>query len=358
MIICVDLSREVKELMDSFLARGEYRDYAELLESALMNLNVLRSHLAKEKSLVIDIPAAGESTRRRLTRMVPSSSTGQFRTPELFKVRGGDTLPVLAPSPPKVEDAPQRYRPQQWLFGQYNKLLPVKATCRAIRSLLETSPEGVELTTAIAYITDAAVRLRQMLAGMDADRGSGKGEMLAAGFPTAEEKARLRFANQFVGSPTRAGGAVSGFPSELKLIGVVVNGKKTLTISLTQAGWDFTVLENPILDRSEPAGRLSEEESSFLLRHINTEVPAERAAYLTVLRAITNGSDTPDDLDKALREIVGDTSEITDSHLATQRAGAVARMFDLGLIGREKSGLFVRYFVKDMGTEFLESMSE
>lgn len=354
MIVCVDMSRQTKELMDSFVGRGDYKDYAELIESALMNLSVLRSHMNVEKSLVLDRPGRVEKKPRPAKSPV-SAVHDSVLTPDLFQVHGETTPPVLAAIEGHAEPLGKRYRPQEWLFGQYNKLLPVKATCRAIRSLLETSPDGVDLSVATAKITDAAVTLRQMLVRMDVERGSGKGESLAAGFPSAEEKARLRFANQFIGSFTRAG-SISGFPSDLKLIGLVNGGRKG-AICLTQAGWDFTSIENPILDHNEATGRLSDEEASFLLRHINTHVPSEYAAFLTILRAITNGSASPDDLDASLREFVGDETAITESHLATQRAGAVARMFDLGLIGREKSGLFVRYFVKDLGNELLESTS-
>lgn len=355
MIICVEMSRETKTLMDSFVGHGDYKDYAELIASALMNLSVLRSHMTQDKALILDGPRQLENKPKPSPKPPSGPEAGPVLTPDLFQIHGGHAPSMLAALPPGSDAADRRYLPQEWLFGQYNKLLPVKATCRAIRSLLEDSPEGVDLAVATAKITDAAVTLRQMLVRMDAERRSGKGESLAAGFPSAEEKARLRFANQFVGSSTRAG-AVSGFPADLKLIGIVNEGRKAF-ISLTQAGWDFTNIENPILDHNEATGRLAKEEATFLLRHINAYVPSERAAYVTILRAVTNGSATPDDLDIALREFVGGETEITDSHLATQRAGAVARMIDLGLIGREKSGLFVRYFVKDLGNELLESAS-
>jgi hypothetical protein len=360
MIVCVNVSRNTKELMDSFVERGDYNGYAELIESAVTNMSVLRTHMAEDKAILIDsserteLPKpnaiAGSSAPATITVSIDS-----VLTPEIFRLHQDTGSPVFAEI--TIPDLPQRgYLPQDWFFGQHNKLLPVKATCRAIRAMLATSPDGVDLGTATNQITNAAVILRQMLVTMDSARGSGKGDSLAAGFPTKEEKARLRFASQFVGTASRVG-SLSGLPADLKLIGVVGHGRK-VSISLTQAGWDFTEIENPILDHNQATCRLTDEESAFLLRHIDAYVPSERSAFRMILHAITVGSDTPDALDRALREFVGNATEIKDSHLATQRAGAVARMFDLGLIGRAKTGLFVRYYLKDAGSEFLETASE
>jgi hypothetical protein len=356
MIICIDTNRETKELMDSFVERGDYRDYAEVIESAVKNLNVLRSHMATEKAVVLEGTPSDRKPKAPPTKTVAAGvQLTSVGTPDIFQLHTTSEPHSLA-ALPAVNAFAVRYLPPQWLFGQYNKLLPVKATCRAFRTLLESAPDGVDITEATDKITDAAVALRQMLLRMDVERASAKGESLAAGFPGAEVKARLRFANQFVGAATRAG-SVSGFPADLKLLGVVSGGRKVL-ISLTREGWDFTSIENPILDHNDPSGRLSEEEATFLVQHIAAHVPAEKAAFLTVLAAIANGYSTPDELDAALREFVGSETEITTSHLATQRAGAVARLFDLNLIGREKNGLFVRYYLKDQGNEFLERERE
>jgi hypothetical protein len=181
-------------------------------------------------------------------------------------------------------------------------------------------------------------------------------DAFSAAFPsTAIEgggESRLRFGNQFVGNIRQE--QLAGFPAALRL--VAIDTAKEPRLSLTKAGADFALLENPVLDArgTPPASKLSQQEIAFLLAHILSSVPEETSAYAAILDAIQSGANTPDAVDKCLRErfsLLTDQA-ITKTFLTTQRTGAISRLVDLGLLAREKEGLRVTYIITQPGKDF------
>jgi hypothetical protein len=182
-------------------------------------------------------------------------------------------------------------------------------------------------------------------------------ESLSTAFPSAAtdiNKSRLRFSNQFVGALNKRG-QLRGFPIDLKLVNY--RNPKDPKLLLTDAGWAFAGLTNPILDRPTDTGeKLSEEERAFLIQHIRDNVPVEDFAIRAVLAALQAGARNPDDLDSALGQHIPERSEepFSAAFLSTQRAGAISRMTDLGLVVRERQGLRVLYVVSGSGKKYLE----
>jgi hypothetical protein len=189
------------------------------------------------------------------------------------------------------------------------------------------------------------------------DRAQARREdAFSAAFPSSTieggGESRLRFGNQFVASMRRD--QLSGFPAALKL--AAIDTAKDPRLSLTKAGADFALLQNPILDTAwTPATRrLTLEEIEFLLAHIIRSVPEETSAYFAILDAIQSGANNPDAVDKYLRQRFDLPTEqaITKTFLTTQRTGAISRLADLGLIAREKEGLRVTYLLTEVGRSF------
>ena len=185
-------------------------------------------------------------------------------------------------------------------------------------------------------------------------------ESLSTAFPSAAtdiNKSRLRFSNQFVGALNKRG-QLRGFPIDRKLVNY--RNPKDPKLLLTDAGWAFAALANPILDRAADIGeKLSEEERAFLIQHIRDNVPVEDFAIRAVLAALDAGARNPDDLDNALGKYMPERSNEPFSHafLSTQRAGAISRMTDLGLVVREREGLRVTYVASDFGKNYAECVS-
>jgi hypothetical protein len=246
--------------------------------------------------------------------------------------------------------------PAQWLFGQFNKFLAPKATCRALLNLLLENPAGIPIAEASNKISYAACHLGDHLQRLDHRLQSRREDAFSAAFPSSAieggGESRLRFGNQFVANIRQ--NQLGGFPAALRL--VAMEAGKEPRLSLTQAGADFALLENPVLDArgAPPTRKLSQAEVEFLLNHITHTVPEETSAYVAILDAVQSGANTPDTVDKYLRQHFKLPTEqaITKTFLTTQRTGAISRLADLGLIAREKQGLRVTYIVTKPGAQF------
>jgi hypothetical protein len=243
----------------------------------------------------------------------------------------------------------------RWIFGQYNKLLPAKASCRALAQMLKTTPDGLDLSKTAWRIAEEAWALGDVLAAWDIFYGFLRDDTLATAFPTTSD-GRRRYANQFVGSVNREG-QISGLLFDLKLINFAKGDRRR--ILLTEPGWKFALMHSAVLDDADdkPARKFTEQETQFLLAHISRNVPAENFAYRSILEAISGGADNPDKIDAALlKHSSRDTQQrLSKSFLSTQRSGAISRMVDLGLIARAREGVKVSYLITlSVGAEFLK----
>src|ERR1043165_1562078 len=125
---------------------------------------------------------------------------------------------------------------------------------------------------------------------------------LASAFPTSGDnsgKARSRYAKHFVAGVNKQG-QVSGALIDFKLINYKPGKKPRLL--LTEVGWEFALLPNPVLDEGcGPEGvKFSPAEVKLLLNHITINVRAEDFAYRTILRAIADGANTPELLEPGM----------------------------------------------------------
>lgn len=386
MIICFDCSAETKQKIDSLLEKDRYRDYSELISIAISNLWLLDKEMEGNGGLVIDKnqltstntgtsieqlqPVASKTSDTRKKEVVGSSQrvakpSGNAlggrapNIPDLFTQNGLKELsvPTLDISQENLE-SPDTFTLDRWLFGQYNKLLPVKANCRILARLIAEQPEGVLLDETAARIAETAALLGDYLADHDLQHQVARDEALATAFPRSgpeAEKSRARYANQFVGSIDTQG-RLSGLLYDYRLAAFAPESPQHLF--LTEPGMLLARLSNPVLDKNqaEPTQKFFEEEIAFLLEHISSYVPVENFAFHTLLSAIKSGANTPDKLQEALKPLVPTNSHrsLSPSFLTSQRSGALSRMADLGLIIRVRKGVRVSYIVTDRGQHFLK----
>ncbi len=248
----------------------------------------------------------------------------------------------------------------RWIFGQHNKILPVKASCRALAALCRDA-RGIPLKAA-ADIAAQAAKLGDYLRQTDTSHLVSRDDALALAFPSTEseagDKARLRFANQFVASANKQG-QLSGLPVDLKLVNYI--SAKEGRLSLTGAGWQFAAMPNPILDRSagDMVAKFSDEEIEFLVGHIRDNVPVEDCAYRTVIRALNGGANTPEKLDDYLAQFVPARVDkpFTRAFLTTQRSGVISRMSDLGMLRRSREGIKVTYVTTERAAQYFSTNS-
>lgn len=383
LIVCFECASRTKTLLDSLVESEQYKDYSEAIASALENLVVIQNELSGKGALIIEstnesvtlrsqLKSGKTSKESKVVQRTKGANTKKYleseahpqniptQVPAIFLLDDiGKPLSSPANPPGGVWAMGQNVPLERWIFGQYNRLLPVKASCRALAHLLDGKPDGVSLDEAASRISEEAITLGRFLAHRDKQNGTKRDEALSTAFPSPDreiEKSRLRYANQFVASISKQG-KVSGLLMDLKLINHI--GTKNPRLKLTEAGWDFTKLRNPVFDGDTPGTtqKFTAEERSYLLNHISSSVPAEDFAYRTIIEAVDDGAQTPDKLDAALREHVSRDAgrSLTKSFLASQRSGAVSRMADLELMTRERDGVKVFYVVTDLGRQYTQN---
>jgi len=378
MVICFDATLEAKRALDALLETGQFRDTSEVVSVALTNYEVLQRSVSSGGPSVAAEAAEARSENSRPGAYQASapcvSKTAQSRPQisELFYLNSTTADGVkLANVPAATEGSATILPPPQWLFGQYNKFFPVKASCRALLNLMRARPGAVALDEAVEAISQAAWQLGDYLYTSDQRAGRSREVVFAAAFPTTASNgavSRIRFANQFVGNlrqPKQAEGQpketkFTGFPAALRFM--VCNGGKSPSLQLTTAGAEFALLRNPILDSTQEQAdrKFSEAEIAFLLAHIKGFVPEETSAYYAILDAIQSGANTPDAVDAYLRHRFNLPTEqtITKTFLTTQRTGAISRLADLDLIAREKQGLRVTYLLTSKGSDLRSCLTQ
>ena len=382
MIICFECNGDTKGKIDALLRQGGYESVSELVTVAVNNMALIHKEFAQKGLFSLDEKVLGVSPESQPdtgaggasvaaaplsggTELRPATVKGKqppaktldetvpARVPELFTLDGQLERPErLANVPEDASTVDHVITLDRWLFGQFNKILPVKVNCRALARMLQNKPDGVPLKKG-AEIAEEAARLGAYLRKLDEECGRGRDDAFATAFPETGpdgQKGRVRYANHFVGSENKAG-KVSGMLVGLNLAAPVRD--KETRLLLTEAGWEFATLRNPILDGGKEA-KLSVEEASFLLAHIARAAPQEAFAYRAILKAVVAGSNTPDKLDTLLSEHApkDNGKTLSKEFYASQRAGAVSRMCDLGLLTRRREGIRVCYVPSIEGVRF------
>ena len=253
------------------------------------------------------------------------------------------------------------------LSGYINRLFPIKFALRVLASLtistyydLEDNYDEddiIELQELREKCYSAAKYAKNQLKMLDLKIEAGSTTDVRVGFPEETEKAKERFVAQFIGSKRKHN--VSGALFDLGftyLAGFSLGPIKhtSSNVLFSKIGWDFMMLENPLLDTKEgwnnyykTGVRFSEKEIQYLLLHFEKNIPAEWKLMTDIANIINDGNNRPKLLEEKLVKIYD-----WDKTKASQmRNGALSRMEELCLIGREKSGREVTYHLTDFCKE-------
>lgn len=245
---------------------------------------------------------------------------------------------------------------KDWLWGQINKILPIKFVARLLANELSGGGEPPLLEEFGKSAAAAARAFGLDLKRVDEREGHGWGERLSTAFPISDkvDRALGRFGSQFVGY-VRGDGGMSGALLELKL-GNVIGHDKDIRIGLTPAGLKFAEIRNPVLDERDYSRPLSEEETDFYLDHIARRVPWEAAAFRVILRIIGDGITGREEVNREISKRLA--VKWSAAQVNTERAGTMARMFQLELVGRERDGIRVEYKVTERGMRWLRGATK
>jgi hypothetical protein len=349
MVICFNASKEAHEALARLQATGRYTDVSAVISTAICNLEVLDTAMRATGGSVVD-PAV-------ITAPAPVVTSDRGgRGPELLKqpalpFETDRFLAASTPTSPSTELLP----PKQWPWGQFNKIFPVKVSCRATLNLLLQNP-SIKISDAATAVTRSAAELGRLLRNADEASHRRRDEAFAAALPSdsdPEDKSFIRFAEQFVYG--MGSFAATSYPLMLRLVDCTSGN-----VRLTSAGIRFAELTNPLLDGNplQSADKFSDEELAFLHEHIRSAVPAERSALVTVLTAVKQGAVNPEAVDAFLRQFFpAQTADLSAPFLATQRTGAISRAVELKLLRRDRHGVRVSYLLEPAAELFFQPPS-
>src|SRR5262245_31509641 len=242
MVICFKCSSDTKSKLDYLLQSGAFLDYSDIICAAVENLAVLHDEVQSKGSVIVgaDHQAKDTTNESKQTKVVYRDSRQSLKAtepigaidsvPAVFKLSRApsEPPPQFAPLPSDVFFAGQPVPVDRWIFGQHSKLLPAKASCRALACFYPPPAGGFEIDKIAARIAQGAEALGEYLAAKDRLQGMTRDDAWAVGFPSGQDKAdrsRLRYANQFVGTIGKQG-TLTGLLIDLKLVNLTQDATK------------------------------------------------------------------------------------------------------------------------------------
>lgn len=336
----IDIPNEKLKRISQLISEGRYDNISQFTLTAVENQLLLE-----------------ESSEERLDRVIATPLTQERKLNNIVKVRHEELLSTkFTPSNIQTVSPPTLDRiPNDVLWGQYNRIFPVKITMRVLANLL-SEKKLIDLALLHSQAISAAREIGIMLKKKDEEQGRKYGNMLSAALPTGKSvlKAENRFMNHFVGYLTRAG-RIEGAPGALKLLNIFDDPRGVSKVGITKEGLLFASLENPVMDRKQFGATLGENERDFYLRHIKENLEREKEAMFLVMKGIKEGVSSPSELNSKIGVFSRGWSEAMTN---TIRAGIASRLVELGLIDRQRDGIRVKYVLTDFGTTALASFEK
>lgn len=238
----------------------------------------------------------------------------------------------------------------KFLSGQYNRLFPLKIVMRVAANLLLNS-EGFKIigdgegdegySSTPLFLEDlriesakVATYAKKRMEWLDSSNGTDYGTWFSVALTDGSKKQDERFMSQFVGSVRTPG---QGLPFELGFLAY-----DDEEVKITELGLAFTLIENPIIDKTEDwkgISTLSGMEVAAIIRALQRNVPSEYKLMKELIGMVGDGINTP----KAIEEYLQKNYNKSETEASLQRTGIFARMQELGIIERVKEGRTVHY---------------
>lgn len=363
MLITLRITSQLKEKVDLLVQSGHYPDFNVAAVVALENLVTTEQEHASLELSGAAAPAVAMATESP-TSIPPSAiSVPALREVSCFLWQGTPekVLALVHDYPADRFSRGDLVPVERWLFGQQNRVFPLKVNARLLLAQLAAFKVAPSLDLVADELSEQASRVTDALHRIDEQRGHKKEDLLTTGMPESDsDKSKQRYANQFIAMENSAG-ELSGMLIDWKLATVERRKGKTF-IYPTPACPIFADLVNPLLDASSPPAviaKFSEEELTWLLSHLREHVHIESYAFATLLKGIASGANEPTSLDRHLREsgALANNKKTTDEFVSTQRAGAVSRMADLDLIRRVRNGVRITYAATARGESWLKTIN-
>lgn len=337
----INIEQAQLRTIDGLVRKGCYENIEQFLEVAIRNQIIYEAHAA-ETGL-----AAFQGEHREAIQEKHSTLDAIRVKSKKWRAAKLDTRPtwrhVETPITPFPDVAPAT-RP---LWGQLYRFLPLKLVVRLVAQA--ESKQALQMKAVSHEVVAEAMDLADQLRQMEATK---TGIAYATGFPNSKHDARKsadRFISQYVGR-VRSDGRLDGFLSAMGFASLK-QVKKERHIGLTAAGIRFASLPNSVLDDGAVPPLLSKEEVSFLVQYIAQQMPGERDQLREIIKLISEGTNTPRELDNALGDfykIRYSDEKWTDAKVSVTRAGAISRLAEMQLVRVTRDGRRVAYRLEEV----------
>lgn len=326
----IDIPSEQIEKIKNLVDEGRYKNIPEFTQVSIDN----QIYLEYSNLEIFDIT---QESYHKKTENLEIKINDYLKLNDLQQFKKKSTSHLISPA----------NMSESCLWGQYNRIFPIKLTLRILANIINSNGSNVNLDYFKEEASNAARELGLQLKYMDEIYKRNRDVRLSTGLPIGEDKnkALSRFKMHFVGYLTKNNN-VEGAPGSLGFVNIFKGENGKVEIGITEAGLDFSILKNPILDGEYPKTSLFDEERKYYINHIFQNVKGEAKAMKLILESIKNGFDTPNSLNEIVRRLNDNWS---DDMTNTMKVGLISRLFDLQLITKKKDGLKVRYFLTPMG---------
>lgn len=342
----VDISQKHAQKIQNLVGKGDYEGMAQFIAVAIENQLYLEesglSMFAKNEKDIDNTPAKEDN------------NTQSEKATVSLKLTAFQANPQVVPAPSYMQlvlGQNERNEELFWLWGQINKILPVKIGVRTLFRELGTD-KMIPLDEFADVAVEEAARIGEQLRSHEDQLRKLRGERNSAGLPKFDdEKSQTRYRAQFL-AYGRKDGLLDGAMALLRFVNIDTKSGKHL-IGITQAGVEFAKIPNPVLDEDNLDTSLNRKEVEFYLAHVKSHVKGEFAGIKWILSKIKQGINEREPLNHELKKEFAELWGASDAVINTQRAGMMARMFELGLLEKEKRGIYVTYHNSDFGKSFL-----
>jgi hypothetical protein len=330
----VDLMPELAKKVSDLINQGRYESVTQFANVAFQNQLLLEENPQETLDGLIETPISKQKTSENRTSISCLLSNSNIES----------TRTLSPPDDAKI--------PNDCLWGQYNRIFPIKITLRVLTNILKNN-ETVELSLLQTQAVEAARAVGLLLKKEDKKARRKYGDMLSSALPTGRniEKTEKRFINHFVGYYTRAG-RIEGAPGALKFLNIIEDEEKEQIVGITEIGLRFAALPNPVLDEENFGKTLNRDESLFYIKNVFQNLPREKELNISILKAVNEGKSSPSKLNEEIAPLSRGWSQ---AMVSTIRAGAISRLNELGLLSRSRRGVEVNYSLTQFGNDVLST---
>lgn len=250
-----------------------------------------------------------------------------------------------------------------WMWGQYNRIFPFKLALRCLSIKLKSN-EWIDLDEFKEETAEIAQQFSEIIKKYENENNLKKQDKISAGLPIKSDdfyqelSSLTRFKEHFIGYVRKNDLKLSGALPFLRFVNINKGEKGKHLIGFTEEGYNFSKINNPIIDNKIFNISLSEQEIDFYLSHISQNVIGELKAIVWVLNKLSKGIFERTGLNNELKKDFNNIWNVSDKVINTQRAGLMARMFELKLYKKTRKGIRVHYYISEKGETYLKKYSK